>query len=194
MKVNVRHGFKMDEVGNTLKTLAVNFSSRQDGNCGNIMKLVSRMLNDVSTVDFSQLQISPCGTCDYGCFTNRDACPHIGDSIFSLYDKICSSDSVLFIIPNYCDYPCSNFFVFNERSNCYFQQHPELLKKYLEIDKKFIVISNTNTTHFEEILSQQVSEQPRILFLSPKAFGKNSIDGNILESPEAVELVEGFIK
>ncbi len=112
---------------------------------------------------------------------------------FCLYDKICSSDSVLFIIPNYCDYPCSNFFVFNERSNCYFQQHPELLNRYLETDKKFIVISNTNTTHFEEILSQQVSEQPRILFL-PKAFGKNSIDGNILESPEAVDLVERFVK
>jgi len=84
--------------------------------------------------------------------------------------------------------------VFNERSNCYFQQHPELLKKYLEIDKKFIVISNTNTTHFEDILSQQVNGRPNILFLSPKAFGKNSIDGDIVESPQAVDLVERFLK
>ena len=178
----------------TLKILAVNFSSRQDGNCGNIMKLVSRLLDNVSFVTFSELQIAPCGTCNYECFTHRDACPHIGDSIFSLYEKICSSDSVLFIIPNYCDYPCSNFFVFNERSNCYFQQHPELLNKYLDIDKKFIVISNTNTTHFEDILSQQVNGRPNILFLSPKAFGKNSINGDILESPEAVDLVERFLK
>jgi hypothetical protein len=46
----------------------------------------------------------------------------------------------------------------------------------------------------EGILSQQVNGKPNILFLSAKAFGKNSIDGDILESPKAVDLVEGFLK
>lgn len=76
---------------NIFKALAVNVSGRQDGNCENIMKLVNKLLKDIFTVGFSQLQISPCGICDYECFSNRDVCPHRGGSISSLYDRICSS-------------------------------------------------------------------------------------------------------
>ncbi len=58
MMVSVRPDFKMMEVGEYIKILAVNFSSRQDGNCGNIMKLVSRLLDNMSFVTFSELQIA----------------------------------------------------------------------------------------------------------------------------------------
>lgn len=34
---------------------------------------------------------------------------------------------VYFSLPNYCNYPCANFFIFNERSQCYFQRQPKLL-------------------------------------------------------------------
>ena len=48
---------------------------------------------------------------------------------------ITDSDLSYFIVPNYCDYPCANFFIFNERSQCFFQHHPELrpLKEIIQL-------------------------------------------------------------
>ena len=111
-----------------------------------------------------------------------------------MYDKITLSDLTYFIVPNYCDYPNANYFIFNERSQCYFQHHEQLLDRYLSVKKRFIVVSNTQTQNFITALSYQISEgeSPDILFLSAKAYQKISVDGDLMTSPEAKNAVEMF--
>ena len=108
-------------------------------------------------------------------------------------DAICHSDQAVFIVPNHCNYPCANFFIFNERSQCYFQNHPELLDTYLKIPKKFIVVSNTSQSSFRESFNQHTETEPDIMFLSAKQYGKSSIAGDIMTVPEARSAVQTFI-
>lgn len=171
----------------------VSFSARKQGNCSKILDFCSKIMKNTSVFSFSDFSVSPCGSCDYECFRSREACPHIHDMEFRILDAICRADSAVFIVPNYCDYPNANFFIFNERSNCYFQGHPELLDQYLKVPKKFVVISNTFQTNFREAFLQHTDQEPDILFLSAKSFGKSSISGDILESAEAVSDLETFL-
>ena len=108
-------------------------------------------------------------------------------------DAVCNHDLTYFVIPNYCDYPCANYFIFNERSQCYFQHKPEQLDAFLRAPKKFIVISNTNQDHFRQILSQNVCNEPEILFLSAKKFGRISIRGDLPTSEAAVSDIRHFV-
>lgn len=142
------------------------------------------------------MNISPCGNCTYNCFDKNIKCPYIDDDIYHLYDSICASDMVYYIIPNYCDFPNANFFIFNERSQCYFQKHPELLKQYLEVKKKFIVVTNTEQSNFLQVLRYHVIEavEPDILFLSSRHFKKVSIKDNLMESEDASCLVKDFTR
>jgi len=97
-------------------------------------------------------------------------------------------------VPNYCNYPCANFFIFNERSQCFFQHHEERLEKYLRVPKRFIVVSNTETANFREAMTQHTNSNPEILFLSAKKYGKVSIEGTILESDDAKADLQRFVK
>ena len=103
------------------------------------------------------------------------------------------SDAVYFVLPNHCDYPNANYFIFNERSQCFFQGRPDLLEAYLKVPKKCIVISNTNKDNFIRALAYQSDREPEILFLSAKEYGKSSINGDLLTSCEALEDIRRFI-
>lgn len=182
-----------------MKQAVISFGGRKNGNCTGIMNLLCRLSeqdNEVKTFDFSSFSITPCGSCDYECFKNAESCPYISDPVHRIYDGVTNSDIAYFIVPNYCDYPCSNFFAFNERSQCYFQGRPQLLEKYLSVPKKFIVISNTGKDNFTAAFRYQVTEaaEPEILFLSAKSFGKVSVNGDLTESAEARKAVEIFAK
>ena len=106
-----------------------------------------------------------------------------------------NSDLAYFILPNYCDYPCANYFIFNERSQCYFQGSDYLLLQYLGVKKKFIAVSNTNQANFLIAFEYQINEgeKPDALFLSAKRYGKRSIDGNLTDSLNALTDIENFI-
>lgn len=94
-----------------MKILLINFSSRKFGNCNSITKFIRDNLKDeIKIKSFASLSIKSCGDCNYECFNKRSDCPFISDDAYELYEEICKSDLVYFIIPNYCDYPCSNFF------------------------------------------------------------------------------------
>lgn len=176
---------------------AVSFSGRSDGNCVKIAELIRKRFDGcVSVFDFSASDISPCGKCGYDCFEKAENCPYINDSVYGIYEAVTESDMTFFIVPNYCDYPCSLFFAFNERSQCYFQKNPARLEKYLSVRKKFIVVSNTNRENFVAAFRYQVAEgaEPEILFLSAKRFGKKSINGDITDSEEAEELIKQYAK
>lgn len=172
----------------------VSFSGRPDGNCSHIAELIRQKNPGATMYDFSAFSISPCGHCHYDCFQRRENCPYFSDPEFSLCEAITYSDLTYFIIPNYCDYPCANFYVFNERSQCYFQHHADLMNQYLAVRKKFIVVSNTGKENFTVAFSQHIPEAsvPDVLFLSAKQFGKISIKGDLMDSQNARETVAQF--
>lgn len=174
----------------------ISFSSRAGGNCQSIARKIRALAPDgsYSFFDFSEFHISGCGGCRLECFQDRMACPYIGDREFEMLDRICSSDLCYFIVPNYCDYPCSNFFIFNERSQCYFQGHPELLTCYEQVPKKFIVVSNTGKEQFQAAFRQHTDREPDILFLSARSYGKVSIAGDLMTSARAVEDLGDFLR
>ena len=178
-----------------MKATIISFSGRKDGNCANVAKVINNEYphEEITNYDFSLFSLVPCGRCNIECFADNSACPYIKDKTFEIYDFIAKSDLSIFIVPNYCDFPCANFFIFNERGLCYFNNRQELLDKYMQAKKKFIVISNTNTENFINVFSYHSSYEPDILFLSPKTYGKNSIDGNIMNNIEAKRAVIDFI-
>lgn len=175
----------------------ISFSGRGGGSCSAIAQVLLKALSGRGTVkyhDLSALSVTPCGRCGYECFQARERCPYFDDPIFALYDAIVHSSTAYFIVPNYCDYPCANFFIFNERSQCYFQGRPELLDQYGAVRKKFIVVSNTGQDNFTAAFRYHTGDAPPdVLFLSARRFGKVSIHGDLMDSPEAQDAVLHFI-
>ncbi len=110
-----------------------------------------------------------------------------------MLDTVCRSDRAVFVVPNYCDFPCANFFIYNERSQCYFQGHPERLEAYLNVPKRFIVVSGSESGNFAEAFQQHTGLEPEILFLSAKKYGKQSIGKNLLTSGQAVADLTKFL-
>ena len=176
-----------------MKTVIVSFSSRTDGNCAKIGNLIKENTEDSILFSFSDFSIRTCGECHYDCFKKREECPHVGDMEYAILDSIVHSEIAYFVLPNYCDYPCANYFAFNERSQCYFQGMPDLLNAYLRVPKRSIVGSNTNEENFAKALAYQTEQDPVILFLSARKYGKSSIQGDLLTNEKAVSDIMDFI-
>lgn len=177
-----------------MKTVIVSFSSRSNGNCSQIGKMIASLSNNPDLFDFSEFDIHPCGHCATECFAAREDCPYYFDKESEILEAIIHSDLVYFVLPNYCDYPNANFFIFNERSQCFFQGRQDLLEAYLEIPKRSIVISNTNKDNFIQVLAYHSNTEPEILFLSAKEYGKISIQADLLTSKAVIEQIKRFIK
>ena len=176
-----------------MNIIVISFSGRSDGNCDRICDYIAQSYASQCTVfRFSEQQIHPCGGCRYECF-GTEPCPYREDPEYELLESICQSDLTYFVIPNYRDYPCANYFIFNERSQCFFQGKPERLDTFLRVRKKFIVVSNTNQENFRQILSQNVDGEPEILFLSAKKFGRKSVCGDLMASAAAVAEIDQFV-
>lgn len=177
------------------KICIISFSGRAGGSCSNIAEILRRYWKEeAKAYDFSNLSITPCGHCGYQCFQAGDKCPYFSDPVYEMYGAVVKSEVTCYIVPNYCDFPCANFFTFNERSQCFFQNHQELLDAYLAVRKKFIVVSNTGRENFESAFRYHVSEEvnPDILFLSAKKYQKVSIHGDLMDSEEARQAVLQF--
>lgn len=177
------------------KAIIVSFSSRNGGNCEQIGEYIRGLCGDSAKIyRFTDFSIHPCGGCRYECFTDNRSCPYFDDMEYKLLEEISASDKTYFVLPNYCDFPCAHFFIFNERSQCYFQKHEERLEAYLRVPKQFIVVSNTGKKNFIEAMRQHTDGEPEILFLSAKRYGKLSIAGNILESENAKSDIREFLR
>ena len=180
----------MNMAGN--KTVILSFSGRKNGNCEQIAKHI-HSLTGGEILSFAELDVHPCGKCNYQCFECGADCPHISDDLRTLYESVLQSERAYYILPNYCDYPNANFFAFNERSLCVFSKRQDLLDAYGKVPKKFIVISGDEAENFRAALSQH-AEAPEILFLRAKDYGKKSIAGDLMTSPEAISEIESFIQ
>ena len=171
----------------------VSFSSRKNGNCSQIGEFLKTQFSNAVLFNFANFSIHPCGDCSCECFKSGENCPFFDDKECEILDAITNSSATYFVLPNYCDYPPSNFFVFNERSLCYFQNKEDLLNRYLSVPKKFILVSNSNLENFKTAFTYHTNEEPEILSLSTKKYGKVSVDGNLLTSEEAVDDLKKFI-
>ncbi len=100
-------------------------------------------------------------------------------------------DLLYFVIPNFCDGPCANYYAFNERSVGYFNADTSKLQQYMNVRKWFIVVSNTEG--FETALMQQTAAQPDILYLKSKKYHTQSISGDILVSEAAKADLTAFL-
>lgn len=174
--------------------VVVNFSSRKDGNCYQISGVVKKHYKEkkVKIFNFYENTYHSCGHCDYECFKKK--CK-IGDGINEIFKAIVQSEETIFVVPNYCDYPNSNFFLFNERSCGFFNGNKDLMNRYLNIPKKFIVVSNSCNNSFKTAFSYHLSsdETPNILYFNSKKFDQNPLDGKLMSNKEAEHLVYDFL-
>ena len=175
----------------------ISFSGRSDGNCHDMASVIEQTLpgeHHVTVIELSDTYVSPCCNCGYNCFYDSE-CPNINDDVVGIYDLICSSKLAFFIVPNYCDYPGALFFIFNERGQCFFRNDPDRLELYLSIEKKFIVVSNTEQENFRKVFSYHVLENssPDILFLAAKEYSLITIEGGLMRSEQARQAVIDFV-
>jgi len=68
------------------------------------------------------------------------------------------------------------------------------MQKYRSVTKRFIIVSNTESTAFADAMRQQTETDPEILYLKTSRYKKKSIAGDMMESPEAQADLEGFLK
>ncbi len=55
-----------------------------------------------------------------------------------MLEAISDAAEMCFVVPNYSDHPCANFYIFNERSNCWFQNLPERLDQFDQAKLKLL--------------------------------------------------------
>lgn len=170
----------------------LSFSSREHGNCANISNYISNYFQaNVRSYIIDGESIQPCGKCDYQCLKGGEVCPRLDDRLKEIMDAVCSSVMVYFVVPNFCGYPCANYFAFNERSVGYFGMDRTKMKAYMDVPKRFIIVSNTEG--FEAAMRQQTNTEPDILYMKSGKYKKRSIAGDILESDEAKTDLEQFL-
>ena len=121
--------------------------------------------------------------------------PHAQDDVRRIYQAIMDADLAYFILPNYADCPPAVYFAFNERSNCVFQGNKALLNAYLDVPKRFIVVSNRPTPSFDALPQYHIAEgtTPQLLYLPPCRYCTSSLDGMMMEVEEARELLSTFV-
>lgn len=175
------------------KITILSFSGRPEGNCRQISGYIQNYHRGTDVRIFIFDGFSPCGHCDYACLRPSQSCPSKSAEYTRMMDRICESDLVYFIVPNYCSFPCASFFAFNERSVGYFSLDHNRLDQYMAVKKRFVIVSNTESLCFTEAMQQQTSETPDMLYLKTSKYQKQSIAGNLLESEAARDDLRTFL-
>lgn len=173
----------------------IRFSSRNLGNCKAITDQIMDYYQTEIVVDFTVdgNTVAPCSNCDYECLAPGKTCPNLDRAQKTIMDAICGADLTYFIVPNYCGYPCANYFAFNERTVGYFNGDRELMKKYMSVPKRFIIVSNTEGASFVNAMKQQVSGEPEMLYLKTGKYKKRSTAGDMMDSEEACADLKAFL-
>ena len=174
----------------------IQFSSRKQGNCSSISREITdhyrKEVVTRFTADSSIIQ--PCNNCNYECLTPGKLCPNLSKPQRQIMDAVCTADLAYFIVPNYCGYPCANYFAFNEKTAGYFNMDRDLMQKYMKVPKRFIVVSNTEGQNFENALKQQVISESEILYMKTSKYHKRSIAGDMMDSLDAKADLNAFLE
>ena len=172
----------------------LNFSGRTGGNCSSIADYISNKykrtnVHVVRVADYFE----PCGKCRYECLQKELICPRIGNEHQNIMESVCASDVTYYLIPNYCGLPCANYYAFNERIVGWFNGDREKMQRYLESDKRFIFISNTENDAFYQVTKQHATNNSEILYLASRKYSKSSIAGDLLQSDAAQSDLDCFL-
>lgn len=171
----------------------LNFSGRDRGNCNAVCNYILQSYTNKTNIcaRVISVDIPPCNSCDYECLREGTSCKdfHI---IESLMDQLIRSEMIYYVLPNYCGFPCANYFAFNERTVGYFNKDQACLEKYYSIEKKFIIISNSENVCFQIAMQQQCAS-PEVLYLKTKKYARNSISGDLMDSADARADLEEFL-
>lgn len=174
-------------------TVILNFSGRNTGNCAEIGCYIANYHDNANILSYNVGEYwTPCGKCNYECLKPNMLCPALTDAQRQIMDAIMDADIVYYVVPNYCGFPCANFFSFNERIVGYFNMDRALLNQYKELPKKFIIVSNSENPIFVHAMEQQ-SKEPNILFLKTSRYQKNSYAGDLMTSHEAQKDLTAFL-
>jgi multimeric flavodoxin WrbA len=179
----------------TNRDIILSFSGRKGGNCEQIADFIAEN-NDkpVKLYRMWEQNIHMCGDCGYECFAPDKECPHSADDERAVLDDICNSDTAYFLVPNYCGGPPAMLYALNERSVSFFAGHPERLERYMNVRKKFIVISSNQPDTFNTAFIQHDRNPREILWLSAREFGLRSMDTNLLQIDEVRERIRAFMR
>ena len=174
----------------------IQFSAREQGNCSSISREIATHYRKETVTRFTADSniIQPCNNCNYECLTPGKLCPNLSKPQQQIMDAICNADLAYFIVPNYCGYPCANYFAFNERTVGYFNMDRAVMQKYMEVPKRFIVISNTEGRNFENALKQQVAGEPDILYMKSGKYHKRSTAGDLMDAVDAKTDLKEFLE
>ena len=173
-----------------MKTIILNFSGRENGNCKSIANFIKEYKNDAKIIDIAKVCKKPCGTCNYECFDLKDC----GNTINELYMELIKADLIYFIIPSYCGLTSSLFNIFYEKENAFFHKYEQYSDKYLEIKKKFIFVANYNFEYFYNIASMlNCKDKNNVLFLSSSRYNLKSVNGDLLRSDAVKHTLKNFI-
>ena len=171
----------------------LSFSGRKEGNCAEIGRFIAQYHTNSNILTYNVGEYwTACGCCNYECLKPTETCPALTDVQRQIMDEVMSADMVYYIVPNYCGFPSANFYVFNERSVGYFNMDRAKLKHYMDIPKKFIIVSNTENPSFSQAMQQQAKE-PDMLFLKTSAYQKKSTAGDLMMSEKAQEDLKAFL-
>ena len=172
----------------------LNFSPREGGNCGSICTVIRDFFNHSNIYSYAISNIfTPCGTCDYECLKPDESCPSLSQEQREVYEAICHADLVYYVVPNFCGMPNSLYYAFNERSVGYFNRNRSVMSQYMSVKKRFIIISNTERSTFLEAMQQQTKSVPEILYMKTSKYGKQSITGDLMKSPQALADLTTFL-
>lgn len=96
--------------------LFISFSGRSGGNCESIANYFKRKID--TYIAFKDIYYHPCSKCSYECMTS--ICKYRSDDIYRLYQNLVRYNKVFFLIPMYGGSPSSLYYIFNERSQDFF--------------------------------------------------------------------------
>jgi len=165
----------------------VNFSGRQNkGNSYFVSSFIGEYLTqleyETNSFHFAELEVNPCSKCSYECFEDITSCPYSSDDLVNIYTNLCKANLQIFIIPNYSEWPCSNYFAFNERGQCFFDDQKYI--EYQEADKLFVILSNTSSDNIMNVIS---SNHPGLsienfIVVRSRDYNQSSIKGNLSDN------------
>lgn len=178
------------------KVTIIRFSPRNTGNCEKIANYIADFYNRTNVYEYwiSAENCEPCSGCNYECLNpTTTGCPTKSEYFTEVMDQALASDLIYFIVPNFCGYPNANYFAFNERLVGYFGTNRSARAQYMEIEKKFIIVSNTEGVNFSNAMQQQSTVEPKMLYLKSSKYHKRSTAGDILESEDAQQDLRKFL-
>ncbi|MDD3123705.1 MAG: hypothetical protein PHC62_09375 [Candidatus Izemoplasmatales bacterium] len=186
-----------------MKTISIiSFSGReQKGNCYEItLYLKKKIMNefiDVHTFFLSECEIHNCSHCDYECFTELKKCPYSFDDITKIYNEILKCDMAIFVIPIFSNFPCSNFFIFNERSQCFFSSQQQY-DNYLDVRRKYIIIGNSGFSNAKNIIGYDLKKNDntdnKFLNICSNLVHELSTKGNLIEYNIISDMIDLWTK